>query len=103
MIEFSDALEQASAVRDRFEALLPTRVLPINWNSRAYLMDLLAADGRNGNLPIDWRALLAFDDDEFLHDAAGIYRHLNRETGVLDGGFVPRSAVWRVSAGKGVH
>ena len=53
-------------------------------------MDLLAADGGNGNDPLDWPRLLAADDFNFLHDMAGIASHLDRTTGRIDGFFRPR-------------
>lgn len=95
MIQFSDRLDEAAAVADRFERLISRRTLyGIPYKRRPFIMDLLAADGRNGNLPLDWPAFLALDDGQFVHDAAGIYRHLNRQTGFLDDCFVPRCAKW---------
>ena len=41
---------------------------------------------------MDWAALLRSDDLTFVHDIGGIYAHLNRETGILEGRFVPRCA-----------
>ena len=40
--------------------------------------------------PLRLDALLEADDFNFMHDAFGICRHLNRETGKLDGMFSPR-------------
>lgn len=56
------------------------------------MMDLAAADGKNGNLPIDWSYLLAAKNDDFLHDICGIKRFIDRETGKLGGCFLPRYA-----------
>jgi hypothetical protein len=56
------------------------------------ILDLLAADGRNGNAPLDWSALLSYPDFDFFHDVAGIHRHMNRDTGELMNCFVPRCA-----------
>ena len=58
-----------------------------------FMMDIMAADGVNGNaeLRLD-RLLHQFDDANFGHDISGIYRHLNRETGELEGCFLPRCA-----------
>ena len=55
-------------------------------------MDLCAADGVNGNPDLDLSALLKFEWPDFLHDVAGIYRHLDRTTGKLTDCFVPRCA-----------
>lgn len=60
----------------------------IDWMS--FCMDMGAANGVNGNLPIDVAGLLAADDFNFAHDVFGIMRHINRETGAIDGFFVPR-------------
>lgn len=53
-------------------------------------MDLTACHA-NG-CPVDWAMLLAADDLTFIHDVAGIQRHVNRETGKLEHCFVPRCA-----------
>lgn len=91
-IDFSDHVELAAKVAERFERFMGHR-LGERYQRAHYLMDLLAADGCNGNLPLRWEAFLAADEENFIHDAAGIYEHLNRLTGQLDGGFVPRFAV----------
>jgi hypothetical protein len=54
------------------------------------IMDLMAADGVNGNPAIDWTRLYSADDFNFAHDVGGIHRHMNRETGELGGCFLPR-------------
>jgi hypothetical protein len=51
------------------------------------LMDL---EFVNDVCPLDFDKLLAFDDQDFLHDLGGIYRHFNRETKTLEDGFNPR-------------
>ena len=43
-------------------------------------------------LDMDWAGLLAAGDDDFMHDVAGIHRHMNRETGILENCFLPRFA-----------
>ena len=43
--------------------------------------------------PLRLKDLLAADDFNFSHDIAGIYNHLDRETGKLKGSFSPRFAV----------
>jgi len=53
-------------------------------------MDILAADGVNGNMPLDWDRLNIASDATFAHDIAGIRRHMDRVTGILGGCFVPR-------------
>lgn len=90
-IDFSENVEMAAKVADRFERFMGHNLGP-RYERAHYLMDLLAADGCNGNLPLRWEALLAADEYEFVHDAGGIYQHLNRTTGQLDDGFVPRFA-----------
>lgn len=51
-------------------------------------MDITACHA-NGN-PLKLDELLAADDVNFSHDAFGIRRHLNRETGKLEDYFSPR-------------
>ena len=88
MANFSNNSEQAAKAAERYEGL---RIGHQRGYERINLvMDLTAADGVNGNRPLDWAKLLAFDDFNFLHDIGGISRHMNRETGRLEGFFVPR-------------
>lgn len=42
--------------------------------------------------PLDLDRLAEFDDSNFLHDIAGIYRHFDRVNKTRTGCFVPRSA-----------
>lgn len=74
---------------------------------RALAMDV-GANGRYARSIMDWQMdltavhangcrlelgrLKAADDFNFAHDAFGIARHLNRETGQLEDFFVPRFA-----------
>lgn len=53
------------------------------------LLDLSAAHQTIG-LCLD--ELLAADDGNFGHDVFGIQRHMNRDTGKLENGFMPRFA-----------
>lgn len=58
------------------------------YDKTSMTMDLLATNA-NGN-PMDFKRMLAADDLNFLHDVAGIARHLDRETGKLGDHFSPR-------------
>lgn len=49
----------------------------------------LAACHANG-CPLRLADLLGADDFNLAHDVYGIHRHINRETGKLDGHFLPR-------------
>lgn len=51
-------------------------------------MDIIACHA-NGN-PLRLKDLLDADEANFVHDVFGIRRHLNRETGKLEGFFSPR-------------
>ena len=53
-------------------------------------MDLTAVH-LNG-CPLDLKRLALAPQADLLHDVAGIYRHLDRETGELGGCFLPRFA-----------
>lgn len=86
--EFSRNMDHASKAADRYEGMTPN--LHRNYRRINLMMDLCAADGVNGNAPIDWDRLLAADDFNFMHDVSGICRHINRDTGELENCFVPR-------------
>ena len=53
-------------------------------------MDVTAVHA-NG-CPLRLEALLDAKNHNFMHDIEGIYRHLNRQTGQLEGFFLPRFA-----------
>lgn len=84
MIKFSGELTLAVKACERFEAL------GYRSDRTTMLMDLTAADGCNGNMRIDWLKLLDAPAMDFVHDVAGIQRHINRETGRIEDCFVPR-------------
>lgn len=52
------------------------------------IMDLSATIAQG--CPLKLQELLDADLGNFGHDVAGIRRHINRETGLLEGGFLPR-------------
>lgn len=55
------------------------------------MLDLKAC--HSNGCPLDLEAMLAAPrDSDIVHDISGIERHLNRETGKLEGGFTPRYA-----------
>lgn len=60
------------------------------YNLQSAEMDLSACHA-NGQ-PLDFKKLLAFDDGNFGHDVFGIRRHLNRQTGHVEGFFLARCA-----------
>lgn len=63
--------------------------LPVPHRTRTdWVMDFTATHA-NG-CPLKLQALLDADEFNFLHDAIGICRHLNRETGKLENCFLPR-------------
>lgn len=59
-------------------------------NMMDWAMDITACHA-NGT-PLRLLDLLGADDFNFAHDVFGIERHLDRETGELDGRFMPRFA-----------
>ena len=88
MPEFSDNIAMAAKAAERYEKLgysLPHKRTTL-------LMDLMAADGVNGNAHIDWQKMLDAPATDFVHDVSGIQRHINRATGVLEDCFLPRCA-----------
>lgn len=89
MVDFSRNHEHIGLAADRYERMSGK---PRGYQRMNLVMDLSAADGVNGNDPIDWDALLSADDFNFMHDIAGISRHMNRETGEIGDFFRPRFA-----------
>lgn len=64
---------------------------PDHWYGRdTMLMDLVATNA-NG-CKMDFKRLLAADGLNFVHDIAGIARHIDRTTGKLGDCFLPRFA-----------
>lgn len=87
MMNFSRNIEQIGAACDRYEAMPGSKR---GYQRINLMMDLSAADGVNGNAQLDWERLLAADDFNFMHDIAGISRHMDRDTGKIGGLFSPR-------------
>lgn len=87
-IDFSTNLEAAAKIADRASADFVRRA----GGRQSFIMDLLAADGVNGNPPVDLDALAEADDFNFAHDAYGISGHMDRATGKLTNCFLPRFA-----------
>lgn len=96
-VQFSRNTMKAVEAAERYEAITP--ISQRRGYERVNLtMDLLAADGVNGNRPLDWDRLLAADDFNFMHDLAGIARHIDRSTGELTDHFMPRFTVREAAA-----
>lgn len=55
-----------------------------------FMMDV---ENAHKDIPMDLEALLKADKFNFTHDVFGIGNHMNRETGHLEGCFVPRFAL----------
>lgn len=89
MTEFSKNTDKAALVCERYEH---SNKLMEGYDRLNLEMDLLAADGVNGNLPLDWDKLLAADDFNFMHDLYGISACMNRSTGKISSFFIPRCA-----------
>ena len=88
MIEFNyDSFDAAEAVYDR-----ANRMGIAHADKTAIVLDLLAANGVNGNAPLDYARLLSFRDGDFGHDFGGIRANLNRRTGQIVNCFLPRCA-----------
>jgi hypothetical protein len=95
MVKFADSKDQASVVIER----ISPRAVDILGGFESLQMDLCAADGVNGNPPIDWPKLFAASDATLIHDVAGIARHMNRRTGKVSGFFLPRCTMKQEAEG----
>ena len=88
MIDWSKSTKEdtlmAMKVVERYEKVSSQPV-----DRQAVLMDL---EVTNICCPLDWQKLLDFRAEDFLHDIFGIFRHIDREKGVLTDCFCPRSA-----------
>jgi hypothetical protein len=52
---------------------------------REHVYWLLDFENADKDVGLKLEELLAADDSNFVHDAFGIYNHMNRETGKLEG------------------
>jgi len=93
-VQFSENLSIVAKIADR----AGSGIIMASGGRIAFMMDMLAADGVNGNDPIDFQALLAADDFNFMHDVCGITKHLDRDTGKLVDHFRPRFSRHRSAA-----
>lgn len=76
----------------RYESLLTEALPESDLPPRVSMMMDLEACHCNG-CPLDLTGLLqAPRDFDFMHDVSGIFRHMNRSTGELEGLFQPRYA-----------
>lgn len=64
------------------------------------IMDL---DSVHQSIGLDLDAMLASDDFDLVHDIAGIQRHLNRDTRLLEDCFLPRFASRQETPLKGLE
>lgn len=87
-VSFNTTTEEAqkiSAIVARAKAIDPTV------DMEALSMDI--ADLHVNGCPLDLDRFLAAELFNFVHDIAGIMRHLDRETGQLKNCFLPRFAL----------
>lgn len=82
-----DNLNAIALALDRYERVTGKK---LNRKRMARSMDLAAADGVNGNNPINWEQLETADDFTLVHDIGGIIQHIDRQTGQMLDCFVPR-------------
>lgn len=79
-----ESVRGAADVAERFRSL---GLNPINNDWTGLIMDIQAT---TIEVPLDFPALLSASVNEFSHDVVGINENLNRTTGKLGDGFVPR-------------
>ena len=61
-------------------------------NGLDYVTVALDVEHAHAQIPMDLDRLLLADEFNFSHDIRGIGRHMNRDTGRLEGCFLPRFA-----------
>lgn len=90
-VEFADFTPEEQATVDRIakRAAKIFREAGMRRPAIEFEMDLSAVHAK---VPLRLAELEQADDFNFGHDIAGIYRHLNRQTGELEDFFVPRFA-----------
>jgi hypothetical protein len=93
MVKFESTKEEYALMSDIADrASKAGLIMPAkkNYSRQDFLMDLDAVNS-NG-CPMNFEKMLAAPDFDFVHDVAGIYRHIDRETGQLTDCFIPRCA-----------
>ena len=92
-IDWAVTREDLETIRDISRRALVEHpsIFPSNFKMMLLMMDLTACHC-NG-CPLNLDALATARDGDFVHDVAGIMRHINRETGELGECFVPRHAL----------
>lgn len=85
-----ESLDLIAKVADRFQEMEEFAGVTRRARRERFgiIMDFCA--NQNSSTPVDLAALLKADNREFVHDAFGIARHINRETGELMDCFLPR-------------
>ena len=91
MVKFNSTkkeYELSSKIADRACKLGLIAPAKANYPRADFLMDIDAA--HSNGCPLDFEKFLGAPDFDFTHDVAGIYRHIDRESGKLGGYFIPR-------------
>ncbi len=89
MVEFAELTKEEQPFFDKITEKVRAAVLEkkCTYGQLDLRMDLLATHVEN---PLDFQRLAEADDFNFWHDIYGIRNHLNRNTGKLRSGFLPR-------------
>lgn len=88
-VSFATSKAEFAAISKIVDRVMGIRPLRETYASRLDIHMDIAAVHANGN-PLRLDDLLAADEFNFIHDIAGISRHLDRDTGKLGDGFTPR-------------
>lgn len=90
MVKFGETTEKeenaVQIILDRYESIIRRHGGELVDRAGA-MMDLLATHYTN---PLELSSLAWAKDSDLMHDMAGINRHLDRKTGKLTDGFLPR-------------
>jgi hypothetical protein len=87
MFQIADRFEEACRAKNIDE---PTRITTI-----------LTLEFAHEQCPLDMPRLLAFPDEDFMHDVLGLLQHVDRITKKLDPTFTPRCAASNFEPEKG--
>jgi hypothetical protein len=87
MVKFEATVEELQTIMNIVERAAQ-HWTPAQYPPQDMMMDLDAC--HSNGCPLDLAKLLRAPDFDFVHDVAGIFRHIDRSTGKIQDCFLPR-------------